>query len=50
MEITDYMLWKAIVLLGIAFVGNFIYSFTTGKSLSQERTDKPQGPRDPPAG
>lgn len=50
MEITDYMFWKAIVLLGLAFVGNLVYSLITGKSLTQERTDKQQGPEDPPAG
>jgi hypothetical protein len=40
-ELSDYMIYKAIALVVIAFVGNFAYSFITGRSLTEDRNGKP---------
>jgi hypothetical protein len=39
-EITDYMLWKALVLVGLAFLWGLLRGFT-GKSLEREPPDAP---------
>jgi hypothetical protein len=45
MHFTDYLIAKFLVLVGIAVVVNFFYSFFTGKLLWQERTDKSEAER-----
>lgn len=40
MDFTDYIVWKAVALCVLAFLGNFFYSFFTGKSLTQARRDR----------
>jgi len=39
MEFTDYMWIKLVVLGLLAFFGNLIFTFLTGKSLSEVRRD-----------
>jgi hypothetical protein len=46
MDFTDYMIWKAVALCALAFLGNFFYSFFTGKSITQVRRDKQQAQED----
>lgn len=36
----DYVITKAIVLLLLAFFGNFFYTLFTGRSLTQDRIDR----------
>lgn len=40
MDFTDYIIWKAGALCALAFLGNFFYSFFTGKSITQVRNDR----------
>lgn len=40
MDYLDYLWVKAIILIILAFVGNFLYTFFTGRSLEEARTDK----------
>ena len=44
MEYSEFILWKAGGLIVIAFVGNFLYAFLTGHSLTEGRSDTPQEP------
>ena len=44
--LTDYMLYKAIALLVLAFVGNFIYGFFIEKTPPQAPPDNPPNPAD----
>lgn len=45
MDYTDYLIVKFLVLVGIAVVVNFVYSFSTGKLLWQEQPDKSEAER-----
>lgn len=38
----DFLMWKAIALLVLAFVVNFVYTLFTGRSLTQDRNDEGQ--------
>ena len=47
MDFTDYMIWKAVALCALAFLGNFFYSFFTGKSIAQVRRDRESAQKPP---
>lgn len=38
MDYTEFLLWKAGILIGVVFVVNFVYTFITGESIEQART------------
>lgn len=40
MDYTDYLIYKGLILCGLAFIVNFIYGLFTGQSLSQAHRDK----------
>lgn len=37
---TDYLWWKLIILGGIAFFGNFIFTLMTGRTIEEVLRDK----------
>jgi hypothetical protein len=43
MHFTDYLLWKALGLVALAFIGNFIYTLITGRTLEEARNDEGNG-------
>jgi hypothetical protein len=42
MHFTDYLLWKALGLVALAFIGNFIYTLITGRTLEEARRGEDQ--------
>lgn len=44
--LTDYMLYKALILLVLAVLVNFFYSLFTGRTLGQGRSDTPPARED----
>ena len=42
MTFVDFLLWKGIGLMVLAFLVCFIYRLFTGRSLTEERNDKQQ--------
>ena len=40
MEFTDYLWMKLIILGGIAFFGNFIFTLMTGRTIEEVLRDK----------
>lgn len=47
MNFSDYLLYKAVALVAIVMVGNFVYAFVTGKTIEEARRDKAQGQKRP---
>lgn len=47
MEYTDYIIYKFIALVALVFVVNLIYAWVTGRTIEQERFDRPQERHDP---
>ena len=47
MDYTEYLIWKGAIICALAFAGNFVYSFITGRSITQVRTDKASEPTNP---
>ncbi|WP_256354640.1 MULTISPECIES: hypothetical protein [unclassified Variovorax] len=40
MDFTGFLLWKAIALVVIAFVGNFLHTLITGRSIEEARRER----------
>lgn len=38
--ITDFLMWKLIILGGIAFFGNFFFTLLTGRTIEEVLRDK----------
>lgn len=49
MSYTDYLWIKAIALVVIVFVVNFVYAAATGRTIEQVRNDKAKERNDPRA-
>lgn len=47
MDFTDYLLFKAIALVVLFGVVNFIYTLVTGRSIEEARRDKQPGRQTP---
>lgn len=41
MDHGEYIIWKAVALGVIVFLGNFFYTLITGRSIEEARSEKP---------